>query len=85
MINKYRKFQFGENETLDGLTDTYNLNKERFYKMETCYTSKAKIGLLENKVPKNPMVFQHFPSGASWGHSPFSGKTQTVFLTTCCN
>jgi hypothetical protein len=30
MINKYRKFQFGENETLDGLTDTYNLNKERF-------------------------------------------------------
>ena len=61
MINKYRKFQFGENETLDGLTDTHNLNKERFKKW-TFYTSKAKIGLLENKVPKNPMVFQHVPS-----------------------
>ena len=80
MIKKYRKVQFGENETLDGLTDTYSLNKERFQKMETFYTSKAQVGKRwKTRCPQIPWLFSMFPLGQH-GAPIFRQILKSIFI-----
>ena len=79
MINKYRKFQFGENETLDGLTDTHNLNKERFKKWKHSIPRKLKFVCWKTNYPRIPWLFSMFLPGHDGAIPHFQAKPKQYF------